>query len=150
MPDIWRLAVLAVFVVTILLGANAVYASPSSTTTETVSGEQMTVNYSVESSADAEYARTFLNNETITDSDGNTLTEGTDYAWNTSNGNVTWFDTAETAADEIVTIDYAYQRPTEGTRLTHGITSIFGALLGVLMLVAGVSVMYDLGTGGGL
>jgi len=150
MPDIWRLAVLAVFVVTLLLGANAAYASPSSTTVETVSDEEMTVNYTVESSADAEYARNFLNNETITDSDGNTLSEGTDYDWNTSNGNVTWYDTAETTSGETVTIDYAYNRPTEGTRLTFGIMKIFGGLLGILLFVVSVSVMYDLGTGGGL
>lgn len=151
MPDIWRFAVLSLFTVTILLGANAAYASPDATTLGSVANEQLTVNYSVESGVDEpQYVRTYLDNETIVDSGGTTLTEGTDYEWNTSVGNVTWIDTTETSEGETVTIDYAYRQPTDGTRLTAGIMGIFGGLIGVLLLVAGVGAMWDITGGGGL
>lgn len=152
MPDIWRFAVLALFAVTILLGANAAYASPDATVLESVDNERLTVNYSVDSSVDgAQYARSYLDNETIVEADnGNTLEDGVDYEWDTTTGNVTWYDTAETDPGENVTINYTYWRPTDGTRLTAGIMGIFGGLLGVLLLVVGVGAMWNISGGGGL
>jgi len=149
MPDIWRFAVLAVFAVTLLLGANAAYASDDATTLESVTNESVTVNYSVDSQVNASYPRVFLDNETITDSGGATLTEGTDYDWNTSTGNITWYNTLQTSEGEQAHIDYAFRRPTTGTRLNGGILRVFGGLVGVLLLVVGVGAMWNISGGGG-
>lgn len=73
---------------------------------------------------------------------GTTLVEGTDYSWDTSDGSVTWFDTANTSDGAAAQIDYrAYQRTRE-TAMSWTIIAPLMSLFGLFGLVASVRALW--------
>lgn len=54
------------------------------------------------------YTQGFYDNETLTNSSGTTLVEGTDYEWNTADGGVTFLNTASVSDGENIEISYFY------------------------------------------
>lgn len=92
------------------------------------------------------YAQSFYDNETITNSSGTQLQEGTDYDWNTSTGAVRWYDTSSVSDGEQMQIDYAYSAKTEQARTARKILSVpiniilpAGVLIILAMSIAGLA-----------
>lgn len=75
--------------------------------------------------------------------DGTTLTENTDYAWNTSSGEVTWYNTTNTSDSDTAEIDYtAYQRTAESAAAWSIIAPLMG-LFGLFGFVASVRALWQ-------
>jgi|GEM_PF-2702825 len=88
------------------------------------------------------YTLGFWDNETIVDSQGNTLTEGTDYEWNTSTGTITWLSSPDVDDGETMTVDYAYWAKTQQARTLR---ALFQVPIGVIiplsvLIIAGMAV----------
>lgn len=89
----------------------------------------------------------FYDNETVTNSTGTQLTEGTDYEFNASGGSLTYFNTQSVTDGEEMTVDYAYAGPSPGSRSLFGVISIpidyvlpAGLLISMAMTIVGLSV----------
>lgn len=92
-------------------------------------------------------ARSFYDDETVTNSSGATLSEGTDYEWNTSTGELYWYDTSSVSDGEQMAVDYNYSAPTQTARnlktvLDVPLTIVFpiAGLIVVAFTVAGLGV----------
>lgn len=116
--------------------------------THTVTNESMTAQLDTWQQVDApNYTRSFYDNETVYDSGGAALTEGSDYEWSTSNGSVYFYSSGTVSSGEEVSISYAYTAPLETARQLKGVVSIpiqvlfpFGALIVVAFAVAGFAI----------
>jgi hypothetical protein len=93
-----------------------------------------------------DYALSYLDNETITDSSGTQLSEGTDYEWNTSTGEIYWYNSTDVEDGEEMKVEFAYRGKTEQARSAKSILAIpidlvFPAalLVVVAMSVAGLA-----------
>lgn len=113
----------------------------------TVDGETVVADVGNETAVDApDYTQRFYDNETITNSSGATLSEGTDYDWNTSTGAITWYDTSSVDDGEQMQVDYAYSAKTEQARTARQVLSVpieiilpAGVLIVLAMSVAGLA-----------
>lgn len=105
--------------------------------------ETLTVDYSAASEV-SENATTegYRDTATIT-VNGTTLTDGVDYQWNTSSGEVTWFNTTNTSSGDTATIEYqAYQR-TAQTEASWAIIAPLMGLFGLFGFVAAVRALWS-------
>lgn len=105
--------------------------------------ETLTVDYSNESPVSENATiEGYGDNETIS-VDGTQLVEGTDYAWNTSSGNVTWYNTSNTTSGDSARVSYrAYQRTAESA-MAWTIISPFMALFGLYGLIVSVRALWQ-------
>ena len=86
-------------------------------TTHSVTDEAISADVGNWTSVDApNYATGFEDNETITNSTGATLSEGSDYDWNASTGSIYWYDTSSVDDGEAMNVDYTYRTKTETAR----------------------------------
>jgi len=116
-------------------------------TTHSVTDEAATADVGNWTSVDApDYATSFYDNETITNSSGTQLQEGSDYDWNASTGSIRWYDTASVDDGESMSVDYSYRSKTETARnlkfvLDVPISIVFpiSVLIIVAMSVAGLA-----------
>lgn len=127
--NLWMLVVVVVFVGLFLTAVNAGYEDAGSPETVT---EDIRVDYSQEVSV-AEGTPPYFDNETVENSTGTVLTEGTDYQWDTSTGNVTWFNTSKTTENAFASITYAYQSRGQATETSNNILSVFAPFFGFLI-----------------
>jgi hypothetical protein len=101
-----------------------------------VANESLTVNYSTTQSVDkgsADFG--YRDTETVENASGATLVEGTDYDFNVTSGNVSFFNTTNTTANNTATIDYTYlQQDPEAAR--------FGGFVGDMMPVLGLVLFF--------
>lgn len=88
---------------------------------------------------------TYADDETVTNATGATMTEGTDYNWNTSDGTIQPLNTDTTT--ETITVQYNGTAPPQGSRESQKIlpeiatlASILAVLFGALLLVGGLLV----------
>lgn len=138
---------LSLFVVVVVLGG-AVYAAGfaldgSGTRVETVENEPHNVTYSNPVTVDHGPASAsgdgidYLANETVVNSNGDQLTEGVDYHWNTSTGEIDLEDTSATTDGETFQISYAYNvRLSIVQDVLRPISSLsLGTILPILVLV---------------
>lgn len=92
--------------------------------------ETMTVEYGVWKPVDpAETNRlqSAQDNEAVRS--GNTLTEGTDYEWNASDGTIRFYNTAETSEGDTAYLDYTYTGTTAtAARWAQPIFAVIGVL----------------------
>jgi hypothetical protein len=72
-----------------------------------VVNESITVDYSATVSVD-ESGESYSDTVDVYNDSGAELTDGTDYDWNATDGNVTWFNTSATVDGETATISYSY------------------------------------------
>jgi hypothetical protein len=91
----------------------------------------------------ATYTTGFNNTTTVYNaSTGAELDRGQDYAWNASDGTITFFDTAQTSEDDSALVTYHYTRNTAEVRETGGpLTAITEAFGGVAFLAAGLALV---------
>jgi hypothetical protein len=117
-------------------------------TTEAVANEAATADVGNLTAVDApDYAQKFEDNETITNSTGATLQEGSDYDWNASTGEIRWYNTESVDDGESMSVDYTYTAKTEEARTARTILTVpveiilpVGVLIAVAMSVAGLAV----------
>jgi hypothetical protein len=75
---------------------------------------------------------------------GTVLVEDTDYAWNSSTGTVTWFDTPNTSDGQEARIEYeAYQR-TEVTEVAWMVIAPLMGLFGLYAILVSVRALWAL------
>jgi len=108
--------------------------------TEIITGETVIADVGNVTSVDApDYARSFEDNETINNSAGTTLQDGSDYEWDPATGEIYWYDTASVDDGEEMTVDYAYSAKTEQARTAKSILSISLEIIlpaGILVIAA--------------
>lgn len=138
--SIWAVIALVVILVFFVAGFQAAYTDSSEP--HTVTNETITVDYSTPQQVDsADIAWSFADDETVYNSDGEELAEGSDYEWNTSTGEVDWQTSNSTTDGEEATITYTYFAPPEDTRKLAGLimpvlTALPWLFLGFAGLVA--------------
>lgn len=106
-------------------------------TANNVANEAITVDYSQETSVD-EDGVDYDESVNVT-ADGQELEAGTDYEWSSTNGNVTWFDTAATSDGQEAFIDYTVYQVT-------GTSSQIGQLTAGLLFVGAFVVVWIMGS----
>jgi len=109
-----------------------------------VDGEDMTVDYTDvvpvdEQPDDAEYNQSV----TIINSSDVELTDGTDYEWDATNGEVTFINTNSTTDGETVAIDYQYRATPEETKAFGGAIEVVGIALIFIMALLAVQWLFD-------
>ena len=81
----------------------------------------------------------FYDNETVRNQDGETLTEGEDYEWDTEAGAIRILDTANTEDGGEASIDYSYdKRPDDAVAMIGPLATVFD-ISGILPLVLAVA-----------
>lgn len=149
-------AVVLVGVMGIAWAVGAQYESAPETTTN-VTDESIVADVGNWTALDApDYAQDHYD-ETITNSSGATLTNGTDYDWNASTGEIYWYDTSSVDDGETMQVDYTYSAKTEQARTARKVLAIpieiilpAGVLIVLAMAVAGLAAgVYALFSGRG-
>lgn len=105
--------------------------------------ETVTVDYNNESSvSENATVEGYGKSPTITVGDTE-LVEGTDYDWDSSSGNVTWYNTSNTTDGDTATIQYvAYQRTGE-SELAWTIISPLMKLFGLFGFIAAIRALWQ-------
>jgi len=138
-------AVILVAVLGIAWAVGAQYQQAPETTTN-VTDEDVVADVGNWTAVDApEHARSFGDDEVITNSSGTQLDEGSDYDWNASTGEIYWYDTSSVSDGETMQADYSYTSKTEEARTARQVLSVpieiilpAGVLIVVAMAVAGL------------
>jgi hypothetical protein len=141
------LAIVLVFAIGASWAVGAAY-SDTPDATETVTNESLTAQIDTWQQVDSpNYTRSFYDNETVYNSSGAALTEGSDYEWLTSNGSVYFNSSGSVSSGDDVTISYAYTAPPETARQLKSVIKLpiqvlfpFGALIIVALAVAGFAI----------
>jgi hypothetical protein len=139
-------AVILVAVLGIVWAVGAQYEQAPETTTN-VTDEAVVADVGNWTAVDApDHARSFGDDEVITNSSGTQLTEGSDYDWNASAGEIYWYNTSSVSDGETMQADYSYTSKTEEARTARKILSVpinlilpAGLLIVVAMAVAGLA-----------
>lgn len=146
-----RQSIFAIVAVVLLIGVAGAALGQSdrqAAEPQSVTNESLTVNYSAPTAVDNGEPRYGWNDSvTVYNASGNQLQDGTDYEWNSSTGEVTWFNTSATTDGETASISYTYE---QRDATTAGLASLFGGgyyVLGLLVLVIGIGLVREL-TGG--
>lgn len=89
------------------------------------------------------YATTIYDNETIVTESDVTLTEGTDYDWNSSEASITWYNTTDTTDGANATLTYSYAAKPDAARQGEDIMQplLTRALPAALLLVVGFTIV---------
>lgn len=144
MPDRDTYNVLLVLIAIVLLFGGLSVAYTNASTTQTVTDEVVTVNYSNPSVLDTtEYAVNYSDTITIT-ADGSKLANGTDYTWNASSGRITWLNSTNTTSGETALADYQYSAPSKNTRERMGVLQPVVRILPYAALLMAVYLALDL------
>jgi hypothetical protein len=144
MPSIGTYA--SVFIL-LVIGALAAGAAFNGSTHVFVESDNVTVNYSTPQAVDTDQpAETFHDNETVSNQSGSTLTEGTDYDWNTSTGEVTFYNTSATSEGNTATVDFAYDGHSDRATSNRDVLSLLYRI-GALGLLVGAAVVLSKWTG---
>lgn len=124
--------IVGVYVVAAIFGTMPAFALT------TVTNESVTVDYGNSTQVDETWGENYLENETVYNSNGAELTEGTDYEWYTSNQSVYWYNTSNTTDGANASITYSFEHKPDAARQSIGtIGSAFtlGAVA-IIVLVA--------------
>lgn len=150
------IAVVLVGIIGVSWAAGAAYQNTAPESTKVVD-EEMTADVGNWTRVDApDYALSFLDNETIDESSGTTLTEGEDYDWNTSTGKVLFYDTSNVDDGELMTLTYVYESHTRNARAARDVTRMAiryalpsGILIAIAVSISGLAVAIVRWYGGG-
>jgi len=144
--NLWQIAVvalaLALFLPLVVNGAFTDAAQQrSSNETATVDYDDP---YSVEQQDVVQY------NSTITVAyNGTTLSEGDDYEWNTTSGEVEWLSSNSTTDGDQVFVDYGYEDHDDRTELVATILSWNESWIGLLLLIVALGTLKIMALGSG-
>lgn len=136
--SVWELAVVVVGVVLFLSMAGGAYAD--ATVNKTIDNQSVSVNYSVDSQLDATDVVSY-GGATVRNSSGDVLTEGTDYDYEQSVGEINWTSTTNTTAGNNATASFEYVTHQEQARLVATLLRPVSAVLGFTPWLVGLGVV---------
>lgn len=138
-------------VILLVVGVLATGAAYSDATHVYAESETQSVDYSAavavspEQSVDA-----FRDNETVLNASGSQLVEGTDYDWNTTSGEVTFYNTSNTTEGADATVEYAYDGYSDRASANRDVLGLVYRIMAMSLLVgAGLVVVTWAGWIGG-
>lgn len=105
--------------------------------------ESLTVDYGNESNVSEPATVEGYGADPTVTVNGSELVEGTDYDWDSSTGNVTWYDTANSSDGDSATIRYAAYQRTEETAVSWTILAPLMSLFGLFGLVVSVRALWS-------
>lgn len=106
--------------------------------------ESLTVDYNNASSVSENATlEGYGDDPTVVNSSGTTLVEGTDYDWNTSSGEVTWYNTTNTTDGESADIDYRAYQYTGETAMSWTIIAPLMSLFGLFGFAVSVRALWQ-------
>lgn len=139
-PSLWTVAVIVIGAFAVLAVAGAGYQN-TPTPQQSVTNESIIVEYDawqqVDAAQDDAFVKSF-DNETVRNSTGATLTEGTDYEYNASDGTIIFLSTSSTTEGNTGEIDYDHVSHTDETQRWHDVIAPIVRRFPVLILVAPV------------
>lgn len=144
--NIWQVAAVGLLLAVALVGLNPTAERTTTAVTET---DQVTIQYDGTVSPQPDQrALLYYDNETVTADGGSvTLTEGTDYEWDTDDGSLRFFNTANTTEGETGNITYSYGTGRESTGVVASVLGSLGQWLGLLFLMVAVGAVWKLSAG---
>ncbi len=74
---------------------------------------------------------------------GTTLVRGTDYAWNDSAGEITWYDTANTSSGADARVEYAAYQRTAQTEMAWTVLSPLLGLFGLFGMIVSIRAVWE-------
>jgi len=134
----WELAVVLVGIVLVLTMAGGAYGD--ATVQETVDNQSVTVNYSTGSQLDATDVVSY-GDATVRNASGDVLTEGTDYDYEQSVGEINWTNTANTTAGTNATVTFDHVTHQEQARLVATLLQPLSTVLGFAPWLVGLGVV---------
>ncbi|MFW5918486.1 MAG: hypothetical protein ACOCR0_03280 [Haloferacaceae archaeon] len=152
MSKTFNIVATALFLVLLLVGANAAYADSGQT--QEIDNESISVDYSEDVVVD-EDGHDYGDDEVVRNSNDTVLEEGTDYDWDADNGTVEWFNTSDTSDGETASISYSVEQRSQATELSAAVIQPLGSIVwvalfgGVLFGVLRIATLNG-GKGGGL
>lgn len=152
MSKTFNIVATALFIVLLLVGANAAYADSGQI--QEVNNESITVDYSQSVAVD-EDGFNYSDSVTVRNSNDTVLEEGVDYSWDAGNGTVEWFNTSATSDGEAASISYSVEQRNQATKVAAAAIKPLGQLVWVSLFATtlfGVLRIATLngGKGGGL
>jgi hypothetical protein len=126
-----------------VLGVGAAFSGATHTYTETADYALGTdITYGNETTVNISHppATTFYDNETLTNTTDDVLTESIDYRWNTTRGGLTVYNTSNTSVGGELTLDYAYEGHTDRARAAANVLGL-GYRIGAISLLIGGAVV---------
>lgn len=133
-------AVAAAIIIAGLFAVSAIFGAMPASELVTVDNETITADVGGTTQVSEDYGESYYDNESITNSSDTELVDGTDYEWNTDNGTVSWFDTANVSDGEQMSISYALDAKPAMARNSVGVVATAFELvaLAVIALTAGL------------
>jgi hypothetical protein len=146
--NIWQVAAVGLLLAVALVGLNP---TAERTTTAVNETDQVTVQYEGTVSPQPDQrALLYYDNETVTINETGTqetLTEGTDYEWDRQDGELRFFDTANTTEGDSANITYSYGTGRESTGVVATVLGAVGQWFGLLFLMIAVGAVWKLSAG---
>lgn len=106
--------------------------------------EMLTVDYNTPSAVNENSTvENYGDDPTLTNSSNGQLVAGTDYEWNATSGEVTWFNTSNTTSGESVDIIYRAHQRTGETQAAWTIIAPLMGLFGLFGLVVSVRALWQ-------
>ena len=146
--NLWMIVVVVVFV-GFFLTMSVNLGFEQATTPESTENETTTVEYGTGVSLTSANAVEYYDNETIRNDSFYELREGTDYEFNTTTGNVTFYNTTHTSEGEAVFASYTYEARDTAAKNSSQVLGIFAPLFGLFIALAAVGATLKT-IGGGL
>ncbi|ADQ68450.1 hypothetical protein ELS19_14370 [Halogeometricum borinquense] len=146
-----QMVTVAVMLIVGIYVVSSIFGTMPAMATSSVANESITIDVGNATSVDKTYGEKYYENETITNSSGTNLTEGTDYEWYPGNHSVAWYSTTSTTDGATAEIDYAFDHKPDMARNsigTIGSAFVLGAVA-VIVLVAALILGLVGGFGGG-
>jgi hypothetical protein len=130
---------------------SSIYGTMPAMATTAVANESISVDYGNWTQVDNSYGEHYYDNESVYNSNGQVLVEGTDYEWSPSNQSVKFYNTTDTSDGATGSIDYAFDHKPDTARNAVGTIGqgfVLGAVA-VIVLVASLILGLIGGLGGG-
>lgn len=130
----------AVLLIVGLFVVSQVFGAMPASETRTVENETITIDVGNSTQVEQSHGEHYYDNETVWNSTGSELTEGTDYEWHTDNASVQWFDTSSTNDGSDGNITYSFdQRPQMARDVLPTISDSFSlGAVALIVLIAAV------------
>lgn len=144
-----QVVTLAILLIVGVYLVGAVYGSVPASETTTVTNESVTINYSTSIQVSETYGETYFDNETVYNSSGAELTEGTDYEWYPDNQSLRFYSTTSTTEGNEANVTYSFDAKPGMARSAIGPISSSFALGAVAVIVAVAALILALVSGFG-
>lgn len=143
MSDGDSIAQLAVVILLLVLAVPALATAHDYAGTPLEYAETATIDYSSDYSVSENATDTeHYGAETTVTVDGTQLVEGTDYDWDATDGNITWYNTTNTSSGDNARVEYRAHQRTEETALAWSTLSPLMGLFGIYAVIASVRALW--------